>query len=606
MTSARLFLIIALSFIHFLAVSQSQYKALVNAAADSTQQNKYEAAIKLLLKAKALKGKDVAYSERINMHLGSNYEAINKIDSSIYYYGEAVKFCEREKDYAALSFLFSRLASIELSFTNRYTSAIRYFKKQLVYEQILKDSTSMFECLNNLGLSYKSANEYDNALLYFNKVTTNNSSHNHSKNNALLFTGDTYSLQKKYPIALAYYDKAIAVLTTAHDSTGLFTAFANKGDCLMRQNRFEESLICLKNAQQFITPYITNTHRAVLYSNFAHVYSKQRKFDQAFYFKDLENITKDSINMERIGNAIAEMSAKYELRQKQDSLFINKQKLVLADAKAAEKERNFIILLIAFIAIIFFFISIYRIRQLRFKNSLQQQQAAQNALQLTHQYQLSESELKAIRSQMNPHFIFNVLNSIESYIMDNEKRTASRLIQKFALLSRLILENSTKSLVKGDKEWKALMLYTELEAMRYDEAFTYTFTVADNIQLKTLYLPPMLIQPLIENAILHGLIINPKADAHVSVTLQKKEDRICITVEDNGVGIDNRSNKNTKDSIKEMSLGLVFINERIDMINRLQINDKASFTIKTRVDQKGTIATICLPIFRNPDSESKH
>jgi len=597
MTSTRFFLIIALLLIHFLGFSQSRYRSLVNSAADSTQHSKYAAAIQLLLKAKTLKGKDTAYSERINMHLGSNYEAINKIDSSIYYYGEAVKFCESKKDYAALSFLFSRLASIELSFMGRYGNAINYFKKQLAYDKILKDSTSIFECLNNLGLSYKSANEYDQALFYFNKVTTSNSTHNSSKNNALLFTADTYSLQKKYPIALAYYDKAIKVLTIANDSTALCTAFANKGDCLMQQNKFEESLISLKKAQQFITPYITNTHKAVLYYNFAHVYSKQKKFDKAFYFKNLENITKDSINTESIGNAIAEMSAKYELRQKQDSLFINKQKLVLADAKANEKERNFIILLVALIAIIIFFISIYRIRQLRFKNSLQQEQAAQNALKLIHQHQLSESELKAIRSQMNPHFIFNVLNSIESYIMDNEKRTASRLIQKFASLSRLILENSTKSLVSGDKEWKALMLYTELEAMRYSDAFTYTFTLEEGIQLKTLYLPPMLIQPLIENAILHGLIIDPKPDAHLSVQLNKQDNGICITVEDNGIGIKNKVDTYTGNGMKEKSMGLASIKERIDMINKQQPGNKASFTIKTGTDDKGTIVVICLPFF---------
>ncbi|MDR6782302.1 ligand-binding sensor domain-containing protein [Pedobacter africanus] len=215
--------------------------------------------------------------------------------------------------------------------------------------------------------------------------------------------------------------------------------------------------------------------------------------------------------------------------------------------------------------------------------------------QFVFKQRLSESELKAIRSQMNPHFIFNVLNSIEAYVMDNEKRKASRLIQKFAALSRLILENSTKSLVSGDKEWKALMLYTELEAMRYDGAFTYTFMVADDIQLNTLQLPPMLIQPLIENAILHGLIIDPKADAHLGVTIKKREDKICITVEDNGVGIGNSANKTATGGVKEMSMGLTSIRERVEMINKKQSGGRASFTISPGVNKRGTVATICLP-----------
>ncbi|RZL01771.1 MAG: hypothetical protein EOO89_29995, partial [Pedobacter sp.] len=255
------------------------------------------------------------------------------------------------------------------------------------------------------------------------------------------------------------------------------------------------------------------------------------------------------------------------------------------------------IIIILICSVLLYFLNRFRINQLRLKNELIKNESEKKTKELRFQFQLSESELKAIRSQMNPHFIFNVLNSIEAYVMDNEKRKASRLIQKFASLSRLILENSTKSLVTGDKEWKALMLYTELEAMRYGDSFTYLFTVADDIKLHTLYLPPMLIQPLIENAILHGLIIDPKEDAHLTVMISRTEDNVCITVEDNGVGIGSLENKTAFSGVKEMSMGLTSIRERIDMINRLHISNKASFTIKPGEDQKGTIAIVCLPLF---------
>ena len=589
----RIVPIILLTLLSPAAFSQLKYKTLVKAAMDSAAVSKPVAAIKLLLKAKKLKGIDSNYSERINIHLGSNYEALNKIDSSIYYYGEAVKFCEQTKDYPGLSFLYSRLGNIELSFTQRFPSAITYFKKQLIVGSKLKDSTNIFDCLNNLGLSYKSANQYDTALVYFNRVTTNSSLHNKSKNTALLFTADTYSMLKKYGLALKYYDQAIKYLTATGDSTALYAAYANKGDCLMQQNRFSESIVSLRKAQQYINPLITNNHKAVLYHNFAYVYSQQKDFDKAFYFKNLENTTKDSINTESIGNAIAEMSAKYELRKKQDSLFINKQELVLADAKTKENQRNFIILLTISITGVLVFIGIYRIRQLRFKNSLQQQQAEQNALKLTHQYQLSESELKAIRAQMNPHFIFNVLNSIEAYIMDNDKRTASRLIQKFASLSRLILENSTRSLVPAEKEWKALMLYTELEAMRYDNAFSYEFVVAEDVSLSKLLLPPMLIQPLIENAILHGLIADQQPDGHLKVEMHTVDDTICIRVSDNGLGILNSKSK-VVNGLKEKSMGLASIQERVEILNNQEGEYKATFSIKPGPDGKGTEAIICL------------
>jgi LytS/YehU family sensor histidine kinase len=219
---------------------------------------------------------------------------------------------------------------------------------------------------------------------------------------------------------------------------------------------------------------------------------------------------------------------------------------------------------------------------------------------LLHQSRLLESELKAIRSQMNPHFIFNVLNSIESYIMDNDKRTASRLVQKFASLSRLILENSTKSFVTADKEWKALTLYTELEAMRYNNSFTYNFIVDQELQLKTFLLPPMLVQPLIENAILHGLIVDQHPDAHLEVEIKKHDRDIFITVTDNGVGIENKSKRSPKiGGVKEKSIGLASIKERIEMINQQEPNANSSFEIKGKADGNGTIAILKLPIFNS-------
>jgi len=144
-------------------------------------------------------------------------------------------------------------------------------------------------------------------------------------------------------------------------------------------------------------------------------------------------------------------------------------------------------------------------------------------------------------------------------------------------------------------------LYTELEAMRYAEIFTYTFEVDEHIQLKTTYLPPMLIQPLIENAILHGLIQNDKNNGHLNVVLTKTSEGICITVEDNGVGLKFKGKTNRISGIKEQSLGLASITERIQMINKQIIDGpNASFSLQSRKDSSGTIAEVCLPIFTEP------
>ncbi|MCE7042532.1 tetratricopeptide repeat protein [Dyadobacter sp. CY312] len=254
-----------------------------------------------------------------------------------------------------------------------------------------------------------------------------------------------------------------------------------------------------------------------------------------------------------------------------------------------------ILAIVSLLTVLIYLLNLSRIRKLKFASTLQLREAEQNNLKLEHQYQLSESELRAIRSQMNPHFIFNVLNSIESYIMDNDKRTASRLVQKFASLSRLILENSIKSLIPADKEWKALRLYTELEAMRYNNSFTYSFEHAPEISLSTILLPPMLIQPLIENAILHGIIGQAITDAHISVTMVQSEQTLIIKVSDNGIGLNRTSNKTLVNVVKEKSIGLKSIRERIKLLN-LQYPGSASFSVDEGPEQRGTIAVISLPV----------
>jgi len=261
-----------------------------------------------------------------------------------------------------------------------------------------------------------------------------------------------------------------------------------------------------------------------------------------------------------------------------------------------------ILSLILITVILSYFLNRYRIKQLRLTYALQQQEAEQEAKELNYRNKLSESELKAIRSQMNPHFIFNVLNSIESYVLENDSKTASRLVQKFATLSRLILENSTQSMVAAEREWKALKLYTELEAMRFNNQFSYSFYADPDLDLATLMLPPMLVQPLIENSIHHGLRNSLEEKSSVNVRLEQTNKEIYFTVDDTGIGMDEAEKFKTFSAVKSKSIGLNAIRERVEIINVMNKGDKAHFEIrkKTKEEGIGTIAILTLPkVIRN-------
>ncbi len=181
---------------------------------------------------------------------------------------------------------------------------------------------------------------------------------------------------------------------------------------------------------------------------------------------------------------------------------------------------------------------------------------------------MSDMEMTALRAQMNPHFIFNSLNSIENFIMQNEKRLASDYLNKFACLVRMILENSRTQAVPLVQDMEAMQLYVDLERLRFENKFGYV-TEIDEVLLKGDYrVAPLLIQPFVENAIVHGLAPSDKPGLYLKITVRLRNDFIHYTIEDNGIGRTESMAYARKYRPGHKSLGLEISRERIDLINR--------------------------------------
>ncbi|HMI02991.1 MAG TPA: tetratricopeptide repeat protein, partial [Pedobacter sp.] len=486
---------------------------------------------------------------------------------------------DRKRDEAAI---YSNIGLVYIE-TGEYPKAVAHFEKAIASHLKQQNKLGTIPALGNIANVYSREKNYTKAILYADSATKLADALG-DKMSYARETGNLsgyYSSIGKYDQALRYGLRAVELNKTLGNTKSVgfnlqnvSSAYAKKGNTGQAK---QYGLASLKIGQDLKIPEIQRDAS----SGLSEIYEALKMPDSAlFYYKTAAQL-KDSINNSKKRDEIARLSIQYEFDKKENDY---KQQQVLSDEQLKRQRLYAVLAVVVLISILLFMYNKYRIRQLRFKSTLQQQ--------------LSESELKAIRSQMNPHFIFNVLNSIESYIMDNDKKIASRLIQKFAALSRLILENSTRSLVIAEREWKAMKLYTELEAMRYSNAFSYEFKLDESIELKDLLLPPMLVQPLIENAILHGLIVEPKPEAHLIISLERNQSGICVTVTDNGVGFGNgQTPKSTfQKGVKEKSMGLESIRERIAMINKQSPANKASFSIKPGEQGIGTIAVICLPV----------
>ena len=207
---------------------------------------------------------------------------------------------------------------------------------------------------------------------------------------------------------------------------------------------------------------------------------------------------------------------------------------------------------------------------------------------------LAQTEMKALHAQMNPHFIFNCLNSIREMILHNENQQASHYLSKFAQLIRITLNQSSKQFISLQDTIDYLERYLEMEKIR-NEKFNYTIEVDEPLHTYDIMIPPMLIQPFLENSIWHGAV--PDKFLQVTVRFLKKNDELVCVIEDNGIGVE-ASLKNKNDS-QHNSIGIANVKERIQVLNEkynlhssLVIEDKSNLVPRNGT---GTIVKLCFP-----------
>ncbi|MCB0467356.1 MAG: histidine kinase, partial [Aequorivita sp.] len=193
----------------------------------------------------------------------------------------------------------------------------------------------------------------------------------------------------------------------------------------------------------------------------------------------------------------------------------------------------------------------------QFKN-VKQQKFANNIL-----------ALKSLRSQMNPHFIFNALNSVNSFIAVNDERTANKYLTDFSLLMRSVLENSEEDFIPLEKEIELLELYVKLEHFRFKDKFDYKITVDNNIQLNEFVIPPMLLQPYVENAVWHGLRYKEEKGLLEINFNQINSETIKISIIDDGIGRSKSNEFKTENQKKQKSKGMGNTQKRIAILNQM-------------------------------------
>ena len=216
-------------------------------------------------------------------------------------------------------------------------------------------------------------------------------------------------------------------------------------------------------------------------------------------------------------------------------------------------------------------------------------------LRSEYEIRLNELEMSALRTQMNPHFIFNCLNTINSYINSNQKTQANHYITRFAKLIRLILENSRQRRVPLSKELEALQLYLQLEALRFENRFTWSVDVDEALDVDNIEVPPLVLQPFVENAILHGILPRP-GSGNISVRIFPKGKLIEYIVEDDGIGRKEAKKRSAEGALQKESHGMAITEKRIELFNREHEIEAAVIVDDLEKDGVATGTRVTIPL----------
>ncbi|KPM31383.1 Putative signal transduction histidine kinase [Croceitalea dokdonensis DOKDO 023] len=250
-------------------------------------------------------------------------------------------------------------------------------------------------------------------------------------------------------------------------------------------------------------------------------------------------------------NRISSLEQERELSQSKYSLALTEQQLF----EESNKRQKWLIYSLMFGMLLF------ALAAFLYYRTNQQQKLANNLL-----------ALKSLRSQMNPHFIFNALNSVNNYIAKSDERSANRFLSEFSLLMRTVLENSEEDFIPLSKELELLQLYVKLEHSRFPEKFDYEVKIDENVAINAFEIPPMLLQPYIENAIWHGLRYKETKGFLNIVVSAITEKMLNIEVIDNGIGRKKSAELKTQNQKKQRSKGMGNIKKRIAILNDMYKN----------------------------------
>jgi len=560
-------------------------RGMVNALSALTylarQKNDYERAIELtnraIVTARSIND-TLPLADALNT-LGNIYKDMLLFSEAIDSYFEALSLWESKNDSSGMAIAYGSIALMYF-YQNDYEQALEFnFKKMPISERV-GDKWELSKTLNNISQVYMAENGYDSALYYLRKGLRLNREMNYPAGIAGAYhnIASAYTMKGDQDSAYHYISEATKIAEKINDPE-LPSYLVTLGQIQRRRSNYDKALENTLQAYEIAREQKEPIKLATAAGLLSSLYSETGRKDLAYDYLREYHTLNDSISNNEFLKKITRLEIQNEYDRKQKAAeFEHVQELLMRENKIKQQKlyvKGLIILIVLLLVI-----SLFYIRNTRLK---------------AH-YARIDLEQRLLRAQMNPHFIFNSLCAIQDLILAGQAVKANNFLVKIARLMRNILENSREEFIALEKEIETLRLYLEVQQLRFESGFIYSFDIDSRMDTQNVSVPPMLAQPCLENSIEHGLLPDENAGM-IKVSYTLEDELIKLEVTDNGTGRE-QSGKAAGKEITKKSLSTTLIQERLDFFRKKMKKRNISYEIKDLYENSkpsGTRVTIMMP-----------
>lgn len=465
-----------------------------------------------------------------------------------------------------------------------YDKALQYYEQSLALGKQLKDDRNIAKSLNNIGLIHMKKKEYEQAVKYLKESLqiSKKIGDKHLSTQCLVNIADIMLSTQQPKLAEEYYQQALVIKQKIGDQKGIGLVYLGMNDVHLYKKEYQKALEYVLKAQKIADEYKIKPQQQSVYEALAEIYNALGQYQKAYKNQVAYKKLYDEIFNEKNTKKITSLEAQYKYQKKlalasQRELQLTK-KVEATNQNLAKSQRQTLLAVIGFL--VFLLCAGLVIVWLILRATKLERKRAQ-------------VEQKLLRSQMTPHFIFNSLSILQGIILNKEYKKAIHYLSKFSRLLRNVLENSRDKIVSLDNELKVIENYLIVQNLGASQPYDYSINLDQHIDPQSILIPPMMIQPFVENAIEHGFV-GKKDNKQIKVNIGFNNQALTCAVVDNGVGISEKVLPQQNEEKK--SLATTITSERLKIFSK-EFKVKTAIDIQNRAafNEEGTIVTLVLP-----------